>query len=97
MKKFLVFLLCVLSFLFILPTTNYQLLTTYAQSDELTKQLEEKQAEIQKLEAHLRDAQSREKTLKSQLDLIDGQTKVTILKIEETNLKIAKLKFEDFK
>lgn len=67
----------------------------FAQStDELTKQLEEKQAEIQKLEAHMADARKQEKTLNSQLDLIDGQTKVTQLKIEETNLKIEKLKRE---
>ncbi|MEK7092466.1 MAG: hypothetical protein AAB907_02480, partial [Patescibacteria group bacterium] len=62
--------------------------------DELANQLRDKQAEIAKLEAQLVDAQKQEKTLKSQLDLIDGQTKVTTLKIEETNLKIEKLKRE---
>lgn len=68
---------------------------TYAQSpDELNIKLQEKQAEIQKLESHLADAQKQEKTLKSQLNLIDGQTKVTLLKIEETDLKIEKLKRE---
>lgn len=88
MKKFLVLLLFFLFPIFILPTT-------YAQSsDELSKQLQEKQAEIQKLEAHLQDSRNQEKSLKTQLDLIDGQTKVTTLKIEETNLKIEKLKRE---
>lgn len=63
-------------------------------TSDLTRQLQDKQAEIQKLEAYLQDAKNQEKTLKSQLDLIDGQTKVTTLKIEETNLKIEKLKRE---
>lgn len=67
----------------------------HAQSaDDLTRQLQDKQAEIAKLEAHLQDARNQEKTLKTQLDLIDGQTKVTTLKIEETDLKIEKLKRE---
>lgn len=63
-------------------------------SDDLSKQLQEKQAEIQKLEGQLGEARKQEKTLKSQLNLIDGQTKITTLKIEETNLKIEKLKRE---
>ena len=85
----------ILVFFSLLPTTNYQLSTTYAQtSDELTEQLQEKEAEISKLEGQLREAQSQEKTLKSQLSIIDGQTQITTLKIEETNLKIAKLKRE---
>lgn len=89
MKKLLLFFLAV-SFSFF-----FFLYPAFAQStDELSKQLQEKQAEIEKLETHLRDAQKQEKTLKSQLDLIDGQTKITILKIEETNLKIEKLKRE---
>lgn len=66
----------------------------YAQSDELTKQIQQKQEEIQKLEKHLEDARARERTLKSQLDIIDGQTKITALKIEETTLKIERLKRE---
>lgn len=90
MKKLLLFLVAFSSlttFLFLYPA--------YAQSsDELNKQLQEKQAEIQKLEAHLSDARNQERTLKSQLDLIDGQTRITTLKIEETNLKIEKLKRE---
>jgi len=63
-------------------------------SDDLSKQLQEKQAEIQKIETRLQDARNQEKTLSSQLNLIDGQTQVTTLKIEETNLKIEKLKRE---
>lgn len=62
--------------------------------DELSKQLQEKQAEIQKLEAQLQQVRGTEKTLQSQLTIIDGQTKVTTLKIEETNLKIEKLERE---
>ena len=94
MKKFLLrsnklvlLLLLVFSFVSITPV--------FAQSsDDLSKQLQDKQAEIQKLEAQLQDSRNQEKTLKSQLNIIDGQTKVTTLKIEETNLKIEKLKRE---
>lgn len=84
-------------FIFSLLTSHSSLLTppTFAQStDELTRELQEKQAEIAKLEAHLQDARNQEKTLKSQLEIIDGQTKITTLKIEETNLRIAKLERE---
>lgn len=89
MKKVLL-LIAVFTFIFI-----FSIPPVFAESaDELTKQLQDKQAEIQKLEAHLQDARNQERTLKSQLDIIDGQTKVTSLKIEETNLKIEKLKRE---
>lgn len=44
--------------------------------------------------AKLEDTKNQEKTLSSQLNLIDGQMQVTNLKIEETNLKIEKLKRE---
>lgn len=50
--------------------------------------------QIDKCAAQLNDARNQEKTLKSQLALIDGQTQVTVLKIEETNLKIEKLNRE---
>lgn len=85
-------------FLFIFSTLFVNLFFTLgvsAQSqDELSKQLQEKQAEIQKLEAQLQQVRGTEKTLQSQLTIIDGQTKVTTLKIEETNLKIEKLERE---
>lgn len=60
-------------------------------NEELSKQLQEKQAEIQKLESQLEEAHGKERTLKSQLNIVDSQTKVTVLKIEETNLRIEKL------
>ncbi len=85
-------LLSLLVFSFAAFTLAYTTLADY--SSDLAKQLEEKQAEIQKLENHLVDARNQEKTLKSQLNLIDGQTRVTLLKIEETNLKIEKLQRE---
>lgn len=89
MKKFFIFLLlCVISLFALIPAF------ADTSPDQLTQQLKEKQEEIKKLEAHLADSKDQEKTLKSQLNLIDGQTKVTTLKIEETNLKIAKLKRE---
>lgn len=94
MKKLLLFLLALsfAAFFFLYPVPQNP---AFAESpDELSRQLQEKQTEIQKLEAHLADARKEEKTLKSQLDLIDGQTKVATLKIEETNLKIEKLKRE---
>ncbi|MEK7616959.1 MAG: peptidoglycan DD-metalloendopeptidase family protein [Patescibacteria group bacterium] len=95
MKKFLPLLLAFsfVAFLFLLPYP-YTQTPSFAQSDELTKQLQEKQAEIEKLEANLRDAKTQEKTLNSQLAIVDGQAKVTTLKIEETNLKIKKLERE---
>lgn len=85
-----------LCFIFIFSFINlFFALGVSAQSqDELSKQLQEKQAEIQKLEAQLQQVRGTEKTLQSQLIIIDGQTKVTILKIEETNLKIEKLERE---
>ncbi len=63
-------------------------------AQELAQQLQEKQAEIAKLEAHLADARKQDKTLSSQLSIIDNQTKITELKIEETNLRIQKLERE---
>lgn len=73
----------------------YTLYPSLAQSaDELSKQIQAKQEEIEKLEAHLQDARSKGKTLKAQLEIIDGQTKITTLKIEETNLRIEKLERE---
>lgn len=47
-----------------------------------------------KCEADIQNAKNQEKTLSSQLSIIDGQTKITKLKIEETNLKIQKLRRE---
>lgn len=89
MKKLLLLLL-VFSF-----SAFFILSPAFAQtSEQLANQLKEKEAEIQKLEAHLQDARNQERTLKTQLDLIDGQTKVTTLKIEETKLKIEKLERE---
>lgn len=76
-----------ISFLFLYPVFADN-------TDDISKQVADKQAEIQKLETQLADTRNQEKTLKSQLDLIDGQTKITALKIEETNLKIEKLKRE---
>lgn len=96
MKKLLLLLLAFsfTTFLFLFPYP-YILYPTFAQStDELSQQLKDKQAEIAKLESQLVNTQKQEKTLKSQLALIDGQTKVTELKIEETTLKIEKLKRE---
>lgn len=93
MKKSLPFILAVsltlLLFLYLIPYTQY---SAFAQStDELSKQLQEKQDQIRKLEDQLHEAQKQEKTLSSQLKLIDAQSKVTELKIEETTLKIEKL------
>lgn len=60
-------------------------------SDDLDKQLQDKQEEIKQAEAQLADAQKQEKTLNSQLQLIDSQTKVTLLKIDQTKFQITKL------
>lgn len=74
------------TFLFLQPV--------FATDDEIANQLKDKEAQIAQLESQLRDAQHQENTLKSQLAIIDGQTKITALKIDETNLKIEKLKRE---
>lgn len=64
----------------------------YAQSSEdLDKQLREKQEQIKKLEEQLSQAQAQEKTLSSQLKYIDGQTSLTELRMEETKFQIIKL------
>ena len=94
MKKFLFSLFSILFFLFIFNSLSYKIQPAYAECDELCKRLEEKQAEIAKVESQLNQTKKQEKTLKSQLNLIDGQTQVTLLKIEETNLRIEKLKRE---
>jgi peptidoglycan hydrolase CwlO-like protein len=90
----LIFLVVLLGFLWLfLPITN-SLITQAVTTNELAKQLQDKEQEISKIQSQLAEAQKQEKTLKSQLDIIDGQIKVTELKIEETNLQIAKLERE---
>lgn len=90
--RFCLVLLLTFAFLYPIPYTLYP---SHAQStDDLSKQLQDKQAEISKLQVQLDSSKQQEKTLKSQLDYIDGQTKITLLKIEGTNLKIEKLKRE---
>ncbi len=89
MKKLLLFLVAFSFYSFVFTHSIFA-----EDPNDLTAQLQAKQAEIQKLETQLANTRNQEKTLKSQLDLIDGQTKVTGLKIEETNLKIEKLKRE---
>ncbi len=81
-------ILLLLTFLFLLPTVSAQ------DANDLSKQIQDKQAEIAKLESQLQETRGRERTLSSQLNLIDGQTKITTLKIEETTLKIEKLERE---
>lgn len=94
MKKLLLIPL-VFSFFVFLYSAPVTLNIVFAEdSNVLTQQLQDKQAEITKLEEQLADTRKQEKTLKSQLNLIDGQTKVTQLKIEETNLRIEKLQRE---
>lgn len=94
MKKLVLISLafCIL-FLSSLYTLSQNIDPVFAE-DDITKQLQDKQAEIARLEAQLSETKTKEKTLKSQLNLIDGQTQITTLKIEETNLKIEKLKRE---
>jgi len=96
MKSFFRSIIVSLAFLISLCTFHFALFTySSAQStDELARELQQKQEDIAKLESQLNDARGQEKTLKSQLDIIDGQTKVTQLKIEETNLRIEKLQRE---
>lgn len=95
MKKTLLFILAFSFATFVFLYLPFALFPVHAESSaDLAKQLQDKQAEIQKLENQLAETKKQEKTLKTQMNLIDGQTKVTALKIEETNLKIEKLKRE---
>ena len=104
MRKLIVSLLVLFIFLYPIPYVSikdgkaslaYTLYPIHAQSaDELGKKISEKEEEIRKLEGQLTEARNTEKSLKSQLNLIDGQTKITTLKIEETNLRIEKLQRE---
>jgi len=95
MKRLQTFLILAGLLLFLLYPVPYTLYPLYAQSaEELTKQLQQKQEEIVKLEAQLSETRKQEKTLNQQIDIINGQNKVTELKIEETTLKIEKLKRE---
>lgn len=87
MKKFLLFLLA-----FSLATSLF-LQSAYA-DDPIAEALRDKEAQIAQLESQLKDARNQENTLKSQLAIIDGQAKITALKIDEINLKIEKLKRE---
>ncbi len=50
--------------------------------------------QISQCTTQLETARKQENTLKSQLSIIDGQTRITALKIDETNFKIEKLKRE---
>ncbi len=85
-KLFLVLFFFLLSIFYFLPSSiNAQ------SADELDKQLKEKQGQIKELEGRLAQTQNEEKSLKSSLDFIDGQTNLTVLKIEEARFQIAKL------
>lgn len=64
----------------------------HAQTDsELDAELRSKQEAIKKIEEQLASAQREEKTLKSQLLIIDSQTQLTELKIDKTLFEIRKL------
>jgi peptidoglycan hydrolase CwlO-like protein len=90
LTKLLAASLVVLIFSFSLFT--YHLSPSFAQSsDDLEKQLQAKQDEIKQLQKQLDDAVNQEKTLKSELNKIDGQIKLTELKIEEAQFQITKL------
>lgn len=93
MKRFF-FLFFLILFLLVpyLAIYSSQFTPVYAQStDDLEKQLREKQEQIKQLEGQLDAARSQEKTLKTQLAFLDGQIKLTELKIQETEFQITKL------
>lgn len=79
-------------FITVLITTIIFPTTAFAQSiDELDKQLQEKRDQIKQIQAQLDQAKTQEKTLNNQLQYIDGQTKLTLLKIQEAQFQITKL------
>lgn len=69
-------------------------MVTAQSSEDLDKQLREKQEEISKLEDQLSAAKEQEKTLKSQIQVIDTQAKIAELRIQETQFLIKKLEKE---
>lgn len=82
MKKFVLLLfLFILFFSSAIPTGRPALAQDFS---ELTKQ-------IQQLEQQLLEAQTREKTLTSQVAYMNNQIKLTTLKIDETQRKISQL------
>ncbi len=90
-KKFLLFVF--IFSVFALLTNHYSLITTFAQEDpcsnpDKTSECSDFIAQTQK---QLNDTVGQEKTLKSQLDFIDAQTKLTQLKIEQATYQIKKL------
>lgn len=88
-------LVIILALFFLQPPTSNLQPSVYAQStDDLEKQLKEKQEEIKKVQSQLEDAQKQEKTLKTQLQVIDSQVKITLLKIDEAEFQITKLNKE---
>lgn len=85
-RIFLVILLLTPIFLNILaPSVSAQ------SDDELENELKKKREEISALEKQLDEEKAKEKTLNSQLKYIDGQNRLTELKIEETKFQITKL------
>lgn len=88
----LIFTLLLFLLIFTFLPFPFTLSPVSAQSpDDLEKQLQEKQAEIKKVEDQLAQSQTQEKTLKTQLTVIDNQTKLTLLRIDETEFQIVKL------
>ena len=63
-----------------------------SETDELNKRLEEKQQEINQLEAKLTEVKSTKKTLTNQIGYFDNQIKLTTLKITQTESDITNLK-----
>lgn len=85
----------IIHFLFI-SITFFVLITLtpviFAQSlDELDKELKQKEEEIQKVEEELSKVRTQKKTLQEQLTFIDNQTKLTLLKIAQSQFQIIKL------
>lgn len=83
------FVALTLSIILILPSIIYA-----QDTNDLVKQLNEKQAEIAKYQESLNSARKQESSLKNQLNIIDSQAKITQLKMDETKLKIEKLERE---
>lgn len=94
MRKFFS-LVWIIFFCFLIFHFSYLLSPTHAQSaDDLEKQLQDNQNQINQLTDQLKQAQSQENTLKNQLIYIDDQTKLTQLQIAQTQYEITKLNKE---
>lgn len=83
-----------LVFLFVFSLTSYSIIHTNLVRAQSDAQLQQIQDQINQYSQLLNQARGQERTLQSELNFIDAQTKITELKIQQTNYQISKLEQE---